>query len=290
MLADSAKPPWIRVRLPRGKRYVRLKALKHRKSLHTVCEEARCPNIAECWESGHATFLILGDFCSRNCGFCAVNTGRPEAVDWGEPLRVAEAAARMGLRHVVVTSVTRDDLPDGGAALFAETIRQIRYQRTGCTVEVLVPDFRGDLQALRLVVEARPDVLGHNVETVPRLYPQARPQAIYQRSLEVIRSAKEMDQDLLTKSGLMVGLGETMDEVLKVMNHLREIDCDILTIGQYLRPSKTHLPVVRYYTPEEFDKLKEAGYRAGFRWVESGPLVRSSYRSESQAKALLGNN
>ena len=219
-----------------------------------------------------------------------MNTGRPEAVDWGEPLRVAEAAARMGLRHVVVTSVTRDDLPDGGAAVFAETIRQIRYQRTGCTVEVLVPDFRGDLQALRLVVEARPDVLGHNVETVPRLYPQARSQAIYQRSLEVIRSAKEVDQDLLTKSGLMVGLGETMDEVLKVMNHLREIDCDILTIGQYLRPSKTHLPVVRYYTPEEFDKLKEAGYRAGFRWVESGPLVRSSYRSESQAKALLGNN
>lgn len=290
MLADSAKPPWIRVRLPRGNRYVRLKELKDRKSLHTVCEEARCPNIAECWESGHATFLILGDFCSRNCGFCAVNTGRPVAVDWGEPLRVAEAAAKMGLRHVVVTSVTRDDLPDGGAALFAETIRQIRYQRTGCTVEVLVPDFRGDLQALRLVVEARPDVLGHNVEAVPRLYPQARPQAIYQRSLEVIRSAKEMDQDLLTKSGLMVGLGETMDEVLKVMNHLREVDCDILTIGQYLRPSKTHLPVVRYYTPEEFDKLKEAGYRAGFRWVESGPLVRSSYRSESQAKALLGNN
>jgi lipoic acid synthetase len=287
--ADIPKPPWIRVRLPAGKQYIRIKELKYKKSLHTVCEEAICPNIAECWERGHATFLILGDFCTRDCGFCAINRGNPGALDWEEPLRVAEAAASMGLSHVVITSVTRDDLPDGGAGIFAETIRQLRHQISGCTVEVLVPDFRGDREAMEIVVEARPEILGHNVESVPRLYPGVRPQAIYRRSLDVIRAAKDMDKDLLTKSGLMVGLGETIGELLEVMEHLRGVDCDILTIGQYLRPSKVHLPVVRYYTPEEFESLKTAGYRAGFRWVESGPLVRSSYCAESQAKGLLGN-
>jgi lipoic acid synthetase len=243
--------------------------------------------MAECWECGNATFLILGDCCTRNCGFCAVKTGNPEGVDWGEPLRVAEAVATMGLRHVVVTSVTRDDLPEGGAEIFVEMIRQVRARMSGCTIEVLIPDFKGNPQALERVVEAKPEILGHNLETVPRLYPRVRPQAVYRRSLEVIRAAKDMDQDLLGKSGIMIGLGETRDEVLELMDHLLEVGCDILTIGQYLRPSRTHLQVVRYYTPEEFDGFREAGYAAGFRWVESGPLVRSSYRAESQAKTLL---
>ncbi len=288
--AGTPKPPWLRVRLPSGKRYIYLKALKNKKSLHTVCEEAMCPNMAECWECGNATFLILGGCCTRNCGFCAVKTGNPEGVDWGEPLRVAEAVATMGLRHVVVTSVTRDDLPDGGSEIFVEMIRQVRAQMSGCTIEVLIPDFKGNPQALERVVEAKPEILGHNLETVPRLYPQVRPQAVYRRSLEVIRAAKDMDQDLLGKSGIMVGLGETRDEVFEVMDHLLEVGCDILTMGQYLRPSMTHLPVIRYYTPEEFEALKKEGYAAGFRWVESGPLVRSSYGAESQVKALLGNS
>ncbi|MEE9612488.1 MAG: lipoyl synthase [Desulfatiglandales bacterium] len=285
----NPKPPWIRVRLPSGETYAGVKALKRSKSLHTVCEEAVCPNIGECWEKGNATFMILGDVCTRNCSFCAVKGGRPGKADFGEPLRVAEAAAKMGLRHLVVTSVTRDDLKDGGASVFAETIRQLHEQLASCTVEVLIPDFKGERQALEEIVHARPEILGHNVETVLRLYPRVRPQALYQRSLEVLGMVKDLDPNLVTKSGIMVGLGETRDELLEVMHHLRDVGCDILTMGQYLRPSMTHLPVIRYYTPEEFEALKKEGYAAGFRWVESGPLVRSSYGAESQVRALLSN-
>ena len=284
--ANAPKPPWLRVRLPSGETHARLKRLMRRKTLHTVCEEAMCPNLAECWGHGTATFLILGDVCTRSCSFCAVKVGRPEPVDEEEPARVAEAVAAMNLRHAVVTSVNRDDLPDGGAAIFAETIRQIRARVPNCTVEVLIPDFKGDRQALATVMDARPDILDHNVETVPRLYPQVRPQAKYQRSLRVLRTAKELTPNALTKSGIMVGLGETWDELLAVMADLRAVDCDILTIGQYLRPTRTHLPVVRYYTPDEFEALREAGYAVGFRWVESGPLVRSSYHADAQARRL----
>lgn len=249
-----------------------------------------CPNMAECWEKGNATFLILGDVCTRNCSFCAVKGGKPAAVDLEEPMRVVETAAVMGLHHLVITSVTRDDLTDGGASIFAETIRQVHNRMRSCTIEVLIPDFKGERQALWKVVQAEPEILAHNVETVPRLYPRVRPQAVYQRSLEVMGIVRELDPDLIIKSGIMVGLGETMDELLEVMRHLRDVGCDILTIGQYLRPSKAHLPVIRYYAPEEFEALKEEGYAAGFRWVESGPLVRSSYCAESQVKALLGNS
>jgi len=244
--------------------------------------------MAECWEKGNATFLILGDVCSRNCGFCAVTGGNPGALDLEEPFRVAETVAKMGLRHLVITSVTRDDLPDGGASVFAETIRQVHDQVPTCTVEVLIPDFKGERGALKTVVRAGPVILGHNVETVPRLYPQVRPQAVYGRSLEVIRSVREMAPNLVTKSGVMVGLGETKDELLEVMRDLHDAGCHILTIGQYLRPSEAHLPVIRYYAPEEFEALREEGCGIGFRWVESGPLVRSSYGAESQVKALLG--
>lgn len=285
--AGIPKPPWVKVRLPSGRRFALIKALKRKKSLHTVCEEAMCPNIGECWESGHAAFLILGDSCTRNCRFCAVRGGEGGRVDPGEPTRVAEATAAMGLGHAVVTSVTRDDLPDGGAGIFAETIRRIHGLISGCTVEVLIPDFKGDPGPLKTVVGAGPDILGHNIETVSRLYPQVRPQANYRRSLDLLGEVKSLNSDLLTKSGFMVGLGETKDEVLEVMGHLREVGCDILTIGQYLRPSKNHLAVARYWSPEEFEALKSAGYGAGFRWVESGPLVRSSFGAQSQARSLL---
>jgi len=285
--SELRKPPWIRVRLPSGRQYVRVNELKKAKSLHTVCEEALCPNIGECWSKGNATFLILGDTCSRDCRFCAVRHGKPEGLDWGEPVRVAEAVAAMGLKHVVITSVTRDDLPDGGAGIFAETIRQVHSRAAPCTVEVLIPDFKGDPEALNVVLEAMPEVLGHNVETVPRLYGKVRPQAVYLRSLEVLGMAKRMNRKVLSKSGFMVGLGESTDELLEVMDHLRQVGCDILSIGQYLRPTRLHLPVARYYAPEEFETLKKIGHKKGFRWVESGPLVRSSYGAEAQARELL---
>ncbi len=258
------------------------------KSLHTVCEEALCPNMAECWGSGTATFLILGDTCTRNCGFCAVRTGRPspDSLDDREPHEVAVAVAAMGLRHVVITSVTRDDLKDGGAVRFGQTIRNVRARAPRCTVEVLVPDFRGDPDALRKVVDARPDIFGHNIETVERLYGLVRPEADYGRSLDLLRNVKALLSQIPTKSGLMVGLGETRKELLRAMADLREAGCDILTIGQYLSPSSRHLPVVRYYTPEEFEELKESGKARGFAWVEAGPLVRSSYRAEAQARTL----
>ncbi len=281
------KPPWLRVMLPTGPNYRHLKHLMQVKVLHTVCEEAMCPNLGECWGRGTATFLLLGDVCTRSCRFCNIKTGRPGPVDEEEPRRVAEAVRAMGLRHAVLTSVNRDELPDGGAHIFARTIEEIRRLVPGCTVEVLIPDFKGDREALKMVMDARPEILNHNVETVPRLYRLVRPQAIYERSLRVLQMAKEMDPDAITKSGLMVGLGETWEEVLQVMRDLRAHEVDIVTIGQYLRPTRKHLPVARYWHPDEFARLHEEGMAMGFRWVESGPLVRSSYHAEGQARTLI---
>ncbi len=280
------RPPWLKVRAPWGDNYIRIQNLMRGQELHTVCEEAMCPNIGECWGHGTATFLLLGDICTRSCGFCNIKTGRPQVLDLMEPERVAQAIRRMGLKHAVITSVNRDELPDGGASIFARTIRRSKELVPGLSVEVLIPDFKGDRAALQTVMEAQPEILNHNTETVPRLYRRVRPQAVYKRSLQIIQWAKEMDPTVLTKSGIMVGLGETWDEILQVMDDLVAHRCDILTIGQYLRPSEKHLPIMRYYTPEEFQKLEEAGYAAGFRWVESGPLVRSSYRAEQQVARL----
>lgn len=281
-LRHPERPPWLKVRFPAGGNYARLQGLMREQGLHTVCEEARCPNIGDCWSRGTATFMILGDTCTRSCGFCAVKTGRPGTIDPGEPRRVALAIQRMELRHAVITSVNRDELPDGGAGVFAETIRWTRKLSPGTTIEVLIPDFKGDPDALRIVLDAQPEILNHNTETVPRLYSTVRPQARYERSLEVLRRARELDPGTLTKSGLMVGLGETREELVTVFEDLRAVDVDILTVGQYLQPTPAHLPVVRYWTPEEFASLKESALALGFRHVESGPLVRSSYHAEEQ--------
>lgn len=273
------RPAWIRARAPQGPGYERLRGLMRGLDLHTVCEEARCPNLGECWKRGTATFMILGDVCTRACGFCAVKTGLPGAApDAGEPARVADAVARMGLRHAVITSVNRDDQADGGAAIFAATIREIRARRPGCAVEVLIPDFKGSREALEIVLTARPDVLNHNVETVPRLYRRARSGASFDRSLELLRRSK--DAGMLTKSGIMVGLGEEWEEVEDTIRAIRSAGTDVLTVGQYLRPSPKHLPVVRFYTPEEFARLRVFALELGFGHVESGPLVRSSYHAE----------
>ncbi|MFQ6057508.1 MAG: lipoyl synthase [Anaerolineae bacterium] len=280
----SRRPPWLKVRAPWGENYTRLKGLMRGLELHTVCEEALCPNIGECWGAGTATFLILGDTCTRSCGFCNIKTGRPGPLDLLEPERVARAVARMKLRHAVITSVNRDELPDGGAYIFAQTIRRIRERVPGCTVEVLIPDFKGSLAALATVMAERPHILNHNVETVPRLYRRVRPQANYRQSLEVLRRAKELDSEVVTKSGMMVGLGEEWGEIMQVMADLRVVNCDVLTIGQYLRPSAQHLPIERYYTPQEFDQLRAEGERLGFKHVESGPLVRSSYHAERHVR------
>jgi lipoic acid synthetase len=280
------RPPWIRVRAPEGESYHWLKRLVRGKELHTVCEEAHCPNIGECWGNRTATFLILGDTCTRNCRFCDIKTGRPGPLDPEEPEHVAQAAHAMDLKHAVITSVDRDDLPDGGASVFAAVIRRIRELQPGCTVEVLIPDFRGEIGALRAVMDARPEILNHNVETVPRLFPTIQPQCRYEWSLSALRDAKGLWPEAVTKSGVMVGLGETVDEVLEVMQDLRSVDVDILTLGQYLQPSRQHAPIVRYYEPEEFATFEERGYEMGFRWVESAPLVRSSYNAEAQARAL----
>jgi lipoic acid synthetase len=274
------RPEWIRAKLPYGDSYTKLVHLMRGKQLHTVCEEARCPNLGECWGRGTATFMILGDICTRSCGFCAVKTGRPTHLDTDEPLRVAEAVASMKLHHIVITSVNRDELKDGGASIFAETIRQIRIKEPKCRIEILIPDFKGEKLALDIVVDSAPDILNHNVETVPRLYGVARPQAKYERSLEVLRYFKE--HGLVTKSGMMVGIGEMLDEVLQVMRDLRSSSVDILTIGQYLQPTKEHLPIDRYVTPDEFRMYKERGLEMGFKFVESGPLVRSSYHADEQ--------
>jgi lipoic acid synthetase len=278
------RPEWLKARAPGGEGYREIKETMRGLNLHTVCEEARCPNIGECWNNRTATFMILGNICTRSCGFCNVLTGRPTELDIDEPYRVAEAAKKMGLRHAVVTSVNRDELKDGGASIFAETIREIRVQVPGCAVEVLTPDFKGDREAIQTVIEARPDTFNHNIETVPRLYPAVRPQAKYYRSLEVLRYVKELDPDGLTKSGFMVGLGEVEEELHQTMNDLREHAVDILTIGQYLRPTQNHLPMSRYYTPKEFADLRKYGFELGFKHVESGPLVRSSYHAHEQTE------
>lgn len=276
----SRLPSWLKVPFPGGADYVRMKGLLRGAELNTVCEEAHCPNIGECFACGTATFLILGGVCTRNCGFCAVDSGRPGNIDLEEPGRVAETVAGLGLKHAVITSVTRDDLPDGGASVFADTISSIRSHSPGCRVEVLVPDFRGSREALQKVVEASPEILGHNVETAPRMYRQVRPQASYERSLELLASARKTARTLLTKSGIMVGLGESPEEVRQVFIDLSSVGCDIVTVGQYLRPSANHLPVAKYYTPQEFLELKDTAQRLGFKHVESGPLVRSSYHAE----------
>jgi len=276
---DRARPEWLKVRLPTGPTYERLRQLMRSKELHTVCEEAHCPNMAECWGAGTATFMILGDTCTRSCGFCAVKTGRPGTVDAEEPARVGEAVAKMALGHAVVTSVNRDELPDGGAAIFAATIREIRRQSPGTTVEVLIPDFLGKSEALDAVLDAKPEVLSHNVETVVRLYPRVRPQARYERSLGVLRRIAERPE-IVCKTGIMVGLGETRDEVIATMRDIAGQGTHVLTIGQYLRPSTMHLPIERYWTPDEFASLRDEGMTMGYRHVESGPLVRSSYHAE----------
>ena len=276
--SPERRPPWLKAKIPGGENYARLKNLIDTQRLHTVCEEARCPNMGECWNSGTATFMILGDICTRSCGFCAVKTGRPDyGLDWDEPRRVAEAVQRMRLKHAVITSVNRDERSDGGAPIFAETIRLIRELLPGCSVEVLIPDFKGSEEALGIVLEARPDILNHNLETVPRLYKTVRPQANYTQSLEVLARSKK--RGMTTKTGLMLGIGEKTDEVLEVMKDAIKSGCDILTLGQYLQPTKEHLPIDRYVHPDEFLMLKEEGISMGFRHVESGPLVRSSYHA-----------
>ncbi|HWE87119.1 MAG TPA: lipoyl synthase [Terracidiphilus sp.] len=283
--APAPKPEWLKTRAPMGENYHALKRLARGLNLHTVCESAQCPNIGECWHHKTATFMMLGNLCTRRCGFCAVPKGRPEPIDFDEPRRVAEAVAALGLEFAVITSVNRDDDLVGGARAFAMVIDEIRRQAAGCKVEVLIPDFQGDREAIRIVVEARPEILNHNTESVPRLYRVVRSGARYERSLELLRYAKELNPAQITKSGVMVGLGEETRELLEVFRGLAAVGCDILTIGQYLRPSRDHLPMARLYTPREFAELKMEALRMGFRHVESGPLVRSSYHAHEQAEA-----
>lgn len=280
------RPDWIKVRAPSGETYEQLLGMMRSKALHTVCEEARCPNMGECWGSGTATFLMMGDVCTRSCGFCDIATGRPSPLDWLEPERVARAVQRMNLRHAVITSVNRDERPDGGAPIFAMVIRRIRELHPGCSIEVLIPDFKGSKEALKIVMDARPEILNHNVETVPRLFKQVQPQDNYKWAQATLTNAKQLDPEVLTKSGIMLGLGESLDEVKQTMRDLRSWGVSILTIGQYLQPSKKHLPINRYYTLEEFEELKNFGEEIGFQWVESGPLVRSSYHAEKQVRSL----
>ncbi len=279
------KPQWLRAKAPLGDNFHDLKKLARGLGLHTVCESAQCPNIGECWNHKTATFMLLGEVCTRRCGFCAVPKGRPQPIDWDEPRRVAQAVATLGLKHAVVTSVNRDDHNIGGARIFAETIREIRELSPGCRVEVLIPDFQGGEEPLQIVLDARPDVLNHNTETVPRLYRAVRSGARYQRTLSLLAKAKQLSPGMVTKSGVMVGLGESTEELLEVFHDLGERGVDILTVGQYLRPSRDHLPVARFYTPDEFRELRVQALRFGFRHVESGPLVRSSYHAHEQAES-----
>jgi lipoic acid synthetase len=280
----GGRPEWLKVRMPGGESYFRLKSLVREQRLNTVCEDARCPNIGECWRAGTATFLILGDICTRACKFCAVKTGLPPEYDLDEPRRIAAAIQRMGLKYAVITSVDRDDLADGGASIFAETIRQTRMACPGIRVEVLIPDFQGNAVALRTVADAVPDVLAHNVETVPRLYRVARAGSRYRRSLELLQNAKSFGFPIATKSGLMLGLGEGGDEIFEVLNDLRRADVDIVTLGQYLQPTRENLPVEKFYSPEEFNEYRDYAYSLGFRSVASAPLVRSSYHAEQMGK------
>lgn len=281
------KPDWLRIKLTTGGNYAEIKDMMRGKTLHTVCEEARCPNIYECWSNRTATFMILGDICTRACRFCAVNTGMPTELDTAEPERVAEAAEQMGLQHCVVTSVARDDLADGGASIFAATIKAIRKRLPFCRVEVLIPDFMGNWDALQVVMDANPDILNHNIETVERLSDRVRAKAKYHRSLELLKRAKEMKPKIPTKSSIMLGVGEERDEILQAMDDLRSVDCNILTLGQYLQPTPKHMPIERYVHPDEFAALKEEGKKRGFRHVESGPLVRSSYHAHEQTDSAL---
>ena len=281
-LVPGAIPPWIRTRVVEGENFKELKQLVQSRRLHTVCEEAKCPNIFDCWSRKTATFMILGDVCTRACRFCAVTSGRPAELDIGEPLRVAESVAQLGLRHAVITSVDRDDLADGGAGMFARTIKAIRRRSPATTIEVLTPDFQGDLAAVQTVVEARPDIFNHNTETVPRLYARIRPKAVYANSLALLQHVKRLAPEMVTKSGLMVGLGETEDELRDVFRNMRAHDIDVLTVGQYLRPSKKHAEVARYYRPEEFVEMKQQAMEMGFAHVEAGPMVRSSYHADEQ--------
>jgi lipoic acid synthetase len=278
------KPEWLKVRFPAGERYDEIVGLLREHNLHSVCEEADCPNIGECFNAGEATFIILGDVCTRSCGFCSVTSGRPEGLDLLEPYRLAQTIDMLGLDYAVVTSVNRDDLPDGGAGVWAACIRAIRHRRPECRVEVLTPDFEGDWDALRTVVEAGPVVYNHNLETVPRLYRQVRPKAVYERSLELLQRVKQIDPAMPTKSGIMVGLGETLPEVEQTMADLRAHNVDLLTVGQYLQPDAKHLPVVRYWHPDEYTEVRAIGERLGFAHVEAGPFVRSSYHAGQQAR------
>ncbi|MGE5806339.1 MAG: lipoyl synthase [Ignavibacteria bacterium] len=279
------RPDWLKIKLPAGENYNDVKNLMRRQNLHTVCEEARCPNIAECWNYRSATFMILGDTCTRSCGFCNVKLGIPQKLDFDEPRRVAESVRELNLRHVVITSVNRDELKDGGASIFAETVRLIREEMPETTVEILIPDFRGVVDAFNIIMKNPPDILNHNLETVKRLYSYVRPQAKYERSLKLIKWFKE--RFLKTKSGIMVGIGEKPEEVIELMHHLVEHGCDILTIGQYLQPTKEHLPVDRFVSPEEFNMYKDEGLKIGFKIVESSPLVRSSYHADKHARAIF---
>jgi len=281
----TPKPQWLRAKAPVGDNFHNLKKLARGLGLHTVCESAQCPNIGECWNHKTATFMLLGDICTRRCGFCAVPKGRPEPIDWDEPRRVGEAVATLGLKHAVVTSVNRDDDNVGGARIFAETIREIRDLTPDCRIEVLIPDFQGLEEPLRIVLDAKPDVLNHNTETVPRLYRAVRSGARYERTLALLKNAKKFSPGMVTKSGVMVGLGESSEELIEVFRDLGTRGVDILTVGQYLRPSKDHLPIARFYEPQEFTYLRDQALRFGFRHVESGPMVRSSYHAHEQADA-----
>ena len=282
---EGRLPKWLKVKMPGGPNYAKLKGIMRESDLHTVCEEARCPNIGECWERQTATFMILGDTCTRACTYCAVTTGTPSGLDLGEPIRLARTVVNLSLKYVVITSVNRDDLPDGGAFVFAQCIKQIRKSLPSCKIEVLTPDFEGNLDSLRVVMDAGPDTFNHNIETVRRVFPRVRAKGDFDISLEVLSRAKTLNGTAVTKSGMMVGLGETMDEIVQTMVDLRKVDCDLLTIGQYLRPSQKHAPISKWYTPNEFKELKEQGESLGFKHVASGPLVRSSYHADEQHEA-----
>ena len=282
MASERRLPSWLKAKMPGGPNYLALKTLMRDNELHTVCEEAHCPNIGECWERGTATFMILGDICTRACGYCAVITGKPVGLDLEEPGRLAETVERMGLKYAVITAVNRDDLPDGGAFIFAQCVRQVRKRVQGCKVELLIPDFEGNWSALATVMSSKPDTLNHNIETVRRIFGRVRPKGDYDQSLELLSRAKALDPSAVTKSGMMVGLGETWDEILRTMSDLRSVDCDLLTIGQYLRPSQKHVALAKWYTPEEFAELKREAEALGFRHAASGPLVRSSYHADEQ--------
>jgi len=287
MVTERRLPQWLKVKMPGSDNYRHIKSLLDGNQLNTVCAEAHCPNIGECWDRGTATFMILGDICTRACAYCAVTTGTPMTVDIEEPIRLAETVEKMGLKYAVITSVNRDDLPDGGAFMFAQCIRNVHRRTPDCKVEVLIPDFQGDWAALAKVMDAKPETLNHNIETVRRMFHRVRARGDYDQSLELIARAKEIDPDAVTKSGMMVGLGETWDEIADTMRDLRGVDCDLLTIGQYLRPSKKHIALAKWYTPQEFDELRDIGMSLGFSHVASGPLVRSSYHADEQHASAM---